>query len=160
MVLALVALLISFWLDGRHPRLPAKRSKERAAILACGEGDPSSIAVTSAGATISGERKDGRWIGGAASAFADLGDALCTLPIIDRIPTAEHLAAFGLETPRIMVRVVTSSGIHTLQIGDTTPAGNFVYARDASRSEILKLGEQVRSEVAKVLLHSRGRGRE
>src|SRR5262245_22538998 len=114
-----------------RPAIPEWQRAEK--ILTCPEAGLDEITVRTAAGAISGKRGPAGWTtaagGFAPGAFGDLADALCTLPVIDRVAEVSSLADFGLEKPRSEVEVKAGEETHRLAIGDTTPARNLLYLR-------------------------------
>lgn len=90
----------------------------------------------------------------AARMVTDLAQALCELPVIDRIPAPASLADFGLERPSVELRMVHEGRSEVLLLGEDSPARNLMYAKFAERADVLKVGALLRMEVDKVAAHA------
>jgi uncharacterized protein DUF4340 len=157
--------------EGFSVERPAPEWEQGEKILRCDRGVPTEMQVSGARGRVSGKRENERWVSDppgpyASEAFADLADALCRLPIIDRIePTSPtsgplDLAQFGLEPPVAELDVVGGGGRHILLVGEATPANNLMYVKLQDRPEVWKVGVELRSDVEKVIVQAKGEGAE
>jgi hypothetical protein len=166
---AFSALVLYFALfEGFSVERPPPEWERGEKILRCDGEGPSEIEVSAPRGRASGRRENDRWVTDvpapyAAEAFAGLAEALCRLPIIDRIePTSGplRLADFGLEPPVAEIDVATAGGRQTLQVGSATPADNLMYVKRKERPEVWKVGVELRSDVERALARAKSRGAE
>jgi len=129
-------------------------------MLDCGSTTPRELSVSTADGTVSARLVQDRWetdAGGLApTAFGALAETLCRLPIIDRIGgVGVKLADFGLDPPSARVKIGLA-GTKELWLGTSTPADNLMYAKFVDRPEVLKLGVELKSAVARVAGYAQG----
>ena len=161
---ALAALLLYFALfEGFSVDRPAPAWERDEKILRCDGGGPSEIEVSGPAGRVAGKREGERWVSEApgkyvAAAFADLAEALCRLPIIDRIEGPSRLADFGLEPPSAELSVAIGGRTVALLVGGSTPADNLMYLKLGDRPEVLKVGVEFKSDVDKVIASARAEG--
>ncbi len=155
-----IALAIFFALfEGFTVHRPIPEWERQEKILKCDAGRLRAIEISTSRGHVAGERNGDGWKPQhpveapqrASQAFEDLADSLCRLPIVDRIEQPASLADFGLESPAVQVRIVSEDKTEVLLLGNSTPASNLMYVKIADRSEVLKVGVLLRSEVEKVL---------
>jgi hypothetical protein len=131
-----------------------------AKILDCRVGAPMNLSVTASRGAVSARREGEQWAtsagGFAPVAFADLAEALCRLPIIDRIGPVAKLEDFGLDPAPAEIRVVISGRERRLRIGASTPADNLMYVKFVDEADVLKVGVELRSNVDRVSAFAAG----
>lgn len=155
---AAFALLAIYFFVFERDRSEAARPEKSETILPCADRRITELRVTGPRGVVSAARSGERWIASvdaerrdrAAGAFDDLADALCRLPVVDRIEGVEAASAYGLAEPRIEIDARIGETTHVVALGGTTPVGNLMYARRDGERAVLKVGVQLDSEVVKV----------
>jgi hypothetical protein len=152
---ALLVLAIYFALfEGFSLKQPPPPAAGGAKILDCGAGAPTELSLAVSRGAVSAHRENERWTtnagGFAPGAFADFAEALCRLPIIDRIGPAAKLEDFGLDPAPAEIRLVIGGRERRLQIGASTPADNLLYVKFVDEADVLKVGVELRSSVDRV----------
>jgi len=151
----LAALVLYFALfEGFSVERPPPESEGGVKLFDCKPSAPTEIRVTSQRGTVAARRSGEDWqtsAGGLApTAFAGLAEALCRLPIIDRIGGAAKLGDFGLEPSAAEIRVTIGGRERSLLVGAATPASNLLYAKFAGEPDVLKLGAELAADVERV----------
>ncbi|MGH7896850.1 MAG: hypothetical protein ACREQQ_02795 [Candidatus Binatia bacterium] len=165
---AALALLAAYFavFEGFSLERPPPDWQRGEKILACDRGRPNEIQVSGSRGSVSAKRDGARWQSESSGpyvseAFADLVEALCGLPIIDRIEPGSdplRLVDFGLEPPFATIEAAGPYGRYTLLIGEPTPADNLMYVKREERREIWKVGVALRSDVEKVITQATREG--
>jgi hypothetical protein len=157
----LLALAVYFFLfEGFSATRPEPPGALAAKILDCTAGRPAELSVSVSHGTVSARREGEGWTtsagGFAPGAFADLGEALCRLPVIDRIGSPARLEDFGLDPETAEIRVVIRGRELRLRVGASTPAGNLMYVKFTNEADVLKVGVELRSDVDRVAAFAGG----
>ena len=152
-VLALLAGYFALFEGFSTPRVSPDSGLDEP-LFDCEQAAPQEITVTTARGSLSARRSGAHWesaAGGLApAAFESRAEALCRLPVIERIGGAVRLEDFGLEPAAGEIHVVAGSQDKRLLIGASTPASNLMYAKFADRAEVLKIGVELASNVERV----------
>jgi hypothetical protein len=142
-------------------------SNERAApewqrgekIVDCRSGPPRELSVTTSEGTVAARLVHDRWetdAGGLAPiAFGALAETVCRLPIIDHMPAGEKLVDFGLDPPQAKIAIGLGRK-RELWLGASTPADNLLYAKFVDAPDVLKIGVELKSTVARVAGYAKG----
>jgi len=152
-VLAVLVLYFALF-EGFSIERPPPESETGVKLFDCKAAAPTEIQVTSPRGTVLARRIGEDWqtsAGGLApTAFAGLAEALCRLPIIDRIGGPAKLDDFGLEPSAAEIRVAIRGRERRLLVGASTPASNLLYAKFAGEPDVLKLGAELAAVVERV----------
>ncbi len=152
-VLALLAGYFALFEGFSGPRAAQDAALDEK-LFDCAAGAPQRITVATTRGSLSARRNGEHWettVGGLApAAFEALAEALCRLPVIDRIAGATRLEEYGLEPAAGEIHVVAGSQERRLLIGMPTPASNLMYVRFADRGDVLKIGVELASNVERV----------
>ena len=144
--------LISGYLDGTFNRTTFDLRDKT--ILDFTRDQVDALEITGTDLAIRLRQEDNRWsLVSPIEASADLG---VTGGLVGRLSTGQMVAIeaestdeldpYGLDTPRLTVRVGLGSSAATLLIGDTTAAGT-VYARDAARDLVFTVTDSLVTEI-------------
>jgi hypothetical protein len=153
MILGTVLFVLAayFALFERSTVRPERSDSGGSKILDCGDGRPTELSLTGPRGSISARREGEDWVtnagGFAPVAFANLAEALCRLPVIDRIGPPVGLADFGLEPASAEIRATIGGRERRLQVGASTPAYNMMYIKFVDEPDVLKVGIELRSDV-------------
>jgi hypothetical protein len=152
---ALLVLAVYFALfEGFSVTQPEPPWASGAKIVDCGAGAPTELALAVSRGAVSARREGEEWTtsagGFAPGAFTDLAEALCRLPIIDRIGSATKLEDFGLDPALAEIRMVIGGRERRLRIGAPTPADNLMYVKFGDQTDVLKVGMELRASVDRI----------
>lgn len=160
-VLALLAIWV-FAVEGVG-REPDREAGAEPPILDCSAHPIAALRVSRAGDAVGGRQAAGRWTvdldrergSRVEPLLADLAEALCRMPVLDRSEATGGDADFGFAPAATEIAIERGGERRTLALGRSTPAGNRLYARFAGERTVLTVGAWFATSSERILAHAR-----